>query len=500
MLAFTPGYQKVAGDFFSEVNRVFLPLFMAFHLHSNQFLISRHSVSSASPSMEWEGWKVYFSGPLQARALPGSVLFLGDVVDVNHPEHSLDEIIAGLPVSATCDAIVQQTFSWMGYFLLMFRVEDTTCVITDAAGQLEVFGYEGAEGFAFASHSTVISHAFPATQVNDSSPQDIIQKEQVLLETTPWRNVKKLIPNHMYRVSGGLPKERFFPSQPLPTLPLEEATEKAAAMLAGGLRGWALKSPLALALTAGLDSRVLLAACAGVLDRVALFVLNHPHESGKVDIEVARKIARHMGKELHIVHYTLGESNPALGLYPADTYMHTIQKAIGERFPDHVLINGNVSEVARTFYQPLPKNLSVDDLLYVLGVPNTNFSLAAFSAWWEEVKYLQTRGIDPLDLLYWEHKMPNWAGRSKSITYLYAPVVAPFNCHALLQTLLSVDTRHRDKTKNLLYEGIIGQLAPSLNTFPINPTKKGGGIRVLKKLRLYKPYRYLFFKWRLLKF
>jgi hypothetical protein len=467
-------------------------------LYPNQFLISRHLIPSANPSMEWDGWMVYFSGPMQARTLPGGGLFLGDVVDAHHPEHSLEEIIGGLPVSATREAIVQHTFSWMGYFLLMFQAEGSVWVMTDAAGQLEVMGHEMAE--AFASHSEVLAHVFPDLNVHETAPKDIVQNDRALLETTPWQGVKKLIPNHLYRVSEGLPKERFFPNQALPILPLGEAAVQAAAMLAGGLKGWALKSPLALALTAGLDSRVLLAACAGVLDRVELFVLNHPHESGKIDMEVARDIARHMGKALRIVDYTRDESVQWLGPYPSDTYMHTIQKAIGEQFPGHVLINGNVSEVARTFYQPLPKNLSVDDLLYVLGVPNNSFAHTAFATWWKEVKTLRTKGMDPLDFLYWEHKMPNWAGRSKSITYLYAPVVAPFNCHALLKTLLSVDARHRDKTKNFLYERMIDQLAPELNAFPINPTKKGGGIRLLKRLRLYKPYRYLFFKWRLLKF
>src|SRR2546430_12656309 len=57
------------------------------------------------------------------------------------------------------------------------------------------------------------------------------------------------------------PYTTLFRSTPLPTMTVEQCAMEVAPMLSNELKAAALRQPLAITLTAGLDTRVVLAAC-----------------------------------------------------------------------------------------------------------------------------------------------------------------------------------------------------------------------------------------------
>jgi hypothetical protein len=165
-------------------------------------------------------------------------------------------------------------------------------------------------------------------------------------------------------------------------------------------------------------------------------------------------------------------------------------------FSDQYLINGNISEVARNFYDPLPKNISVSDICYILGIKDGSYEKNAVNEWLKTTN----NHIHLLDSIYWEHKMPNWAGSSKSISNMYNIVISPFNNRYLLNLLLSTKRKDRDKYFHKIYENILKIVDENLAKIPLNPTKKHAQISRMKKLHVYPIYRYFFFKLRKLKF
>ncbi|MCY0979243.1 hypothetical protein PGH12_01700 [Chryseobacterium wangxinyae] len=183
-------------------------------------------------------------------------------------------------------------------------------------------------------------------------------------------------------------------------------------------------------------------------------------------------------------------------LWKDDEKIRKISTVMNNYYPDNYLINGNVSEVARNFYDPLPGKISIDDICYFIGVRCGNYEKEALSQWFSETD----DKVDLLDSIYWEHKMPNWAGSSKSISNIYNIVTSPFNNRYLLNLLIATNRRDRDKYFHTIYKLLLEIIDEKLTSIPINPTRKNLKIRVLKNLHIYPAYRYVYFKWRKLKF
>jgi hypothetical protein len=119
------------------------------------------------------------------------------------------------------------------------------------------------------------------------------------LGMTPRFNVERLLPNHYLDLSNWK-CVRHWPKEPLRSGgSVAEAVSAIAAVTKRNIAGVVARIPTYLRLTAGQDSRMLLACARDVADRLELFTVPIPDDGAYVDVAIARKIAR----RFHLRHF-----------------------------------------------------------------------------------------------------------------------------------------------------------------------------------------------------
>jgi hypothetical protein len=123
---------------------------------------------------------------------------------------------------------------------------------------------------------------------------------------TPRRSVERLLPNH-YLDLASWETVRFWPSQEIPTVQnVESSVAEIALILKRQVAAIAREYPIEMSLTAGRDTRVLLACAREHLDRIRFFTVSLPDSQARLDTKVARRLARRFDLD----HAVLGFEEP----------------------------------------------------------------------------------------------------------------------------------------------------------------------------------------------
>jgi hypothetical protein len=426
--------------------------------------------------------------------------FVGLCFDAQQPQASSLDLLQQLDFNLDLKDLLAQISNWAGHFCLVFHHQNQLWAINDAGAQQEVYYAQCGQKMWISSQPHFILPHLPEAQQNTHAglPKSWIDAQQSLFQHTIYTHVFKLIPNFILNVDN-CQMQRFAPSFS-PEGNLESVAKTAFNMLENSILAMAKRADLAIALTAGWDSRLLLTAAKNV-DNKHVYILDHATTYTQVDKKIAQEITDILGLKLNIIAYQDQTPQPLNALWKQNPRNQMLAELSQQHFPHHFIINGNVSEVVRGFYDPLPTKLSAQDLLYILGLEANPLVEQWMASWMKSCQEVLAQGhFSLLDLLYWEHKMPNWAGEAKTVAQYYGICLSPFNQRNLLQLLASVPRENRQKLQNVLYAKMLSIMAPELSQIPINPTKKENKIRLLQKLKLYGLYRWLLFKMKRLKF
>ena len=304
-------------------------------------------------------------------------------------------------------------------------------------------------------------------------------------ELTPFRGVRHLLPNHCLGLHSRR-VERFWPTRPLPRQSAKTAAAQARNMLSAILEGVSRNSrKVLMPVTAGLDSRALLAVSKSVAQRYACFVYAPAtHKSGDLYVEdqvVAGQLAQKQGLPLTELRYANKLDDEFADQLAANmsfiTASHTIgfeAQAITRAFgTDVTLLNGNVSEIARNYFGFMPRSLVDDRYLTCAIDPELSpLTRAELARWLPEARKACARGhIELSDLFYWEFRMGCWQAYVQVQLGGMLDIFTPYNCRKLLETMLSAPKSARSGVVAPLYREMIAQSWPELLDVPINPSK-----------------------------
>jgi hypothetical protein len=315
-------------------------------------------------------------------------------------------------------------------------------------------------------------------------------------DSCPYNEIRHLLPNHYLNLNSGS-SCRYWPNRPWKKLPLEEAVEKTAKTLQGLMESISSRYDLAVSLTAGWDSRVVLAASRGIRNKVSYVTVRQGGmPENHADIAVSSLLAENLGLKHDIV-----VAPPAMD----GTFMSIFQKNVSFSHkkwgPDaqaileynlhrRVTVTGSVSEVARCFYRPRARQITPQSLSsLVMG--DDIFAIKPFENWIRGTH--DTFNYDRFDLFYWEQRCGNWLAMCQSeFDIAWKDIFTPFNCRELVVNMLAVDEKYRKPPTCELYKEIMSHLWPEVLHFPFNPHKKKSVGRVLEsfvrsQLRHYTP-------------
>lgn len=492
-------------------------------LYRNQFVLG-------PDYLDFPGWRTVSAGPGVCvtshpdlpchRAVEGErrLTLLGFMLDPENEARTDSDIVNGLLGSmSSARELVTQTEKYGGRWVLIADDGEETLLLHDAGGLRQVFYSVAGDrpGVWCASQPEMLARLLGLEM--DPAALGLINSLSFRRNPeywwpgsgTPYREVKHLLPNHVLNLATGEVR-RYWPDAELPELPLDEAVERIAAMLTGIIRSAARRFDLALAMTAGWDSRLALAGSSEVKDRLSFMTVRQLSMSDDhPDLKVPAALLSRLGLPHEIVrcgrvadpefrrvlkmNYVLAHDH-----YASDA--EAIWKRYGLRT---AVLTASVAEIARDptvgSERSIAGRISVHEISQELFETGCNrYAIEQIEQYLASIGPRYNVSLD--SIFYWEQRVGNWIAMNQlEFDAAWQEIVTPFNCRRLLVDMLSVQPRQRLAPRNILHRRLIERLWPELLTVPVNPHKTslrwlagrclGGARRMVRRWPLFRPRR-----------
>jgi hypothetical protein len=378
-------------------------------------------------------------------------------------------------------------------------------LLHDAVGQRQVYHARdpGGRGFVCASDAGIVARALdlePSPEAVDfirSRGESDFEIYWMPGDRSLFAGVSALLPNHSLSLPDG-EVTRFWPQGPLePAGPEDAATADCLRLLRGVVEAARKRFPLAVPMTAGWDSRLMLALCRADAADLYAFTLDYPNLPRQSrDVWVPQRLLAALGIPHHLIPYpgvvdadfkrihraNLASANDA---YCADA------QALRGAYPDaKVCVTGDAAEVVKCFYKrsrPDSEPVTPEELAGLAGLGSHPFVRAAFADWLRDAGGAP---VDLLDLFCGEQMAGRWQAQVRAEFDIVQESFAPLGNRRLLRRMLGFDRSQLESPDFRLFSRFIEELWPEVLAFPINPpevrSRKRRALDALKKTGLHR--------------
>ena len=358
-----------------------------------------------------------------------SIIMLGYILDPLNVSHDnfriLESIIAEIK---SADDIFVKIARMCGRFVMIAKINNDFRIFNDTSGMRQIFYYKDTSNRLWcASQPSLITEQFKL--LPDKGIHDDLFKMSFFSTTseywypgnsTIYKDIFHLTPNH-YIDLDKLSIKRYWPTKRINAISIQECLKRNAFILTSLLEAASERFSLALGISAGYDSRIVLAASRKVSHKI-LYFTHIPKNGDTTAFDVAIPTA--LLKSLKLRHQLLitpdtmapdFEQIFGKNVTTARTCKGLNVFALFEYFKSQkneiVLASGNISEIAKRNVRRLarfPNKIINGYLLSLLaGMQSSRFARIKFREWFVCVKGLPRLGINLLDLFYWEQRMAN---------------------------------------------------------------------------------------------
>jgi hypothetical protein len=313
--------------------------------------------------------------------------------------------------------------------------------------------------------------------------------------------VSRLVASHELEMTR-FEQRRVWPRGPFAPVGPEEAVEVVGAVTEAIITAFVEAGPTVMGLTAGADSRAMLASARRVSPDLRFATLPQPDLVGKTDVATATTIATTLGLD-HVVPKMLPASDADVRLWfyrtgavAGDARGRSLGPTLaslgaGER---PFRLSGVGMELGRGWVwthgrQPTPRNVERSWLTpeYLLGKMNTVSSAPALleeaAEWLEMAPDLGV--LDTLDLCALETVFGAWIG-ALSLAYpdAFAATILPFSHRSTLEAMFGLP--HDYRAADRLPYDVIDARWPELSRFPVNniPRRARAGAKIHRVARM----------------
>lgn len=302
-------------------------------------------------------------------------------------------------------------------------------------------------------------------------------------DSTPYREIRHMQPNHYLDLNEGT-SHRFWPCGDIPSRPPEGVVQENAKLLQGLIESASNRFELALSITAGKDTRLLLAASKAIRHQLYYFTMMFwDLNRASPDILVPSRLLSRLGLPHHVIRCPSRMERGFKAIHRRSvTSAHDVYGAIAQglyhHYPsDKVCMKGTAIPITYHRYrlrlqgrrQKAGENGIDPQSLAWLTMREDEFALAAFDRW---LSGTSRTNVDVLDLFFWEDREGNWAAMTQSESDIVHEVFVPYNCRLFLVNMLSIPKSYRSQPAVAIVETLTRHLWPEVLSEPIDPPEQ----------------------------
>lgn len=445
-----------------------------------------------------------------------NIILIGYILDYQNGDKTNQDIVDEIIRSTdSFSSFIKYIKKYAGQYVFIYFDNQSFNILHDPLGIREIYYCHGKNKIVCGSQPNII--------VKFAQPEILPTQDKLKLnffkiempkvrqgrlwvgDETYYDEIKHLLPNHYLDINKKQ-SFRYWPNEPIQRLELNEAAERACEYLKGILKSASHRYQLMMAVTAGNDTRTLLAASRDIRDKIYYFINKHKNMDDKhPDIFVPKAIFDRINIPFHIHKYDNNVPERFEKIFlnnvflASKKYLPVIYNIYYKRHSSKINILG-VGEIGRGFYGKRPRKLSGYFLSRTLKYKDSFFAVKECQKWLDEAEPIsKLYGVDVMTLLLWEQLLGNWGVVADSESDIAIEHFDPFNCHYLYEVLLGVDRKY---ASDRLFREIINKMWPELLEFPINPPKNWHQkIRIfLNRLGLFNFFRNLIYEIEYVKF
>ncbi|MGZ4956963.1 MAG: hypothetical protein ACXV8Q_17830 [Methylobacter sp.] len=409
------------------------------------------------------------------------VLLLGDLFDPANPGRTNDDIISNIisNISSLEDLIVIIK-PYLGRYVLIYKDETKFVVLHDPLGLREIYYCTQPNQVICGSQPNLIA-AFSEPELGITEDKELLHfyehdmksvrsRRLWVGDETYFTNIRHLMPNHYLDIPS-LIAIRYWPNKRLENIELSMAVKLSCDYLKGALEAITLRYDAMMAVTAGTDSRSLLAASKDVRDRIYYFInKDMPLTDSSADIRIPKSVFEKLNIPFH-VHDVDGPVDEEFKktflsnvFMSTDLILPTIYNVYFKHHQSKVNLLG-VGEIGRDYYGKAPRDLTGYYLARSLKYKCSRYATAQCEKWLKEARIVsESYNVDIMKLFLWEGLLANWGVVGNSESDIAIEEIDPYDSHYIYEIMLSVDRAQGD-----FFEAIIKEMWPELWEFPINP-------------------------------
>jgi len=426
----------------------------------------------------------------------------------------LNEIIKH---NSTFDDIIKATSRYAGRWILIFTNNIEAKLLHDPGGLRQVFYTNYDSNTWCSAQPHILAELLNIQETNNSDLKEFQNSKQYSLSENCWignstiyQDIYHLYPNHYLNLRN-CSFSRYWPNKNLEDLSIDKVTTQSSNILTELIKAASFRHKIAQTITAGWDTRLLLAASKSIKNDIYYYVhqfsnMDDEHE----DIFIPNELSLQHNLKINIIDCTeynlefdkINKNNISIIQSEKKKLQHYNYFS---QFDNKLLISGNVSPLIK---EQLPKvdKVTALNLARLLHLHNSKYAVREISKWLEKsINYSKKYKIDIEKLFYWEIRFGSWGPMFNSELDIAVEEFSPYNCRDLINVMLSIPIHYRTKPNVTIYSRVISNLWPELLDIPINPNtgniimKKNHEIlhtlmRFLKKIGLYKIVRFFYRK------
>jgi len=434
-----------------------------------------------------------------------SIVLIGSIFDPDEPDKGNADILKDiLDRTSSLKSLFSRIKRYAGNYALLYLHDNETVMLHDALALREIY-YCSKENEIICGSQPNLLAKFAKPEIKPRNDPDFVEFYTKRLKNSKWNpiykwigdetfyeGIKHLLPNHYLDINKREVR-RYWPNEPIKYLELKEAVSQGCSFMQGSIRAVANRHSVMIAVTAGTDSRTLLAATRGIQDKIYYFINNQDLGLGHPDISVPKSIFESIGIPFHVHDVPNNVDDEFRQIFLNNTFfaskriLPTIYNVYFKNHSEKVNILG-IGEIGRSRFGKEPKKLDSYRIAYKMKYKEGRYVIRQGERILADlVPVCREYSLNVLTLLYWEHWLGNWGAIGNSESDIAIEEIDPYDSHKLYEIFLGVDDRFTNYYKPVIFREMICKMWPELMKWPINPplNLREKAAKELKEIGIY---------------